>query len=664
MRAILAVLNVTRPTLGEGLARRDAQGFVGRARELRRLEELLAAPNGPSVVFIHGPGGVGKSTLVRELARRAAAHGFTSCWIEGRDLPPVPDAIDDALIEARAEARPLVVIDTFERISGLGGYLRTSVLPNLPERSLVIIAGRRPPEDAWHQAGWENMVAEFRLEGMPNADALEILRRNGLDAGADADRALRWARGLPLALTLAARMRHERSDDGLREPELVDLLIRRLAEHELDQAHADTLSVAAIARATTPAMLAEVLPDMNAADEYEWLRNLSFVDSVGDGVALHELVAETLVENLRRRSPERERALRVRIADHLHERARRGEMMLSIDLAHLAENPAIRWGYSWEMAARFRVDDVLPDDVGRIQDFLRGTHRESSLPVTERFLRETPEHVAVVRDSTDALRGYAIAVTPDGAPEFALADPLLGPRVEQARRLGRAGAVISRDVYDIAQASDESPIPMLGMASVLRAVRGNPRFAYLPINPEFPGAPEFAAALGAEHVVELDARIDHELIECHVVDYGPGGLLAAQREVIHLEAGLPAPQREPEDADVHEAVREALRSLQVPRALAASPLAQGNGTDNRAASVRNLLERGAERCFGHDANEELMRRVLIRGYLEPAVSHEVAADDVSLSRSAYFRRLRLATERLADYIESERPLNRAGPPPG
>lgn len=48
-----------------------------------------------------------------------------------------------------------------------------------------------------------------------------------------------------------------------------------------------------------------------------------------------------------------------------------------------------------------------------------------------------------------------------------------------------------------------------------------------------------------------------------------------------------------------------------------------------------------------------MRQVLIRGYLDPAPSHELAASEVSLSRSAYFRRLKLATERLADQIRSE-----------
>jgi len=37
-------------------------------------------------------------------------------------------------------------------------------------------------------------------------------------------------------------------------------------------------------------------------------------------------------------------------------------------------------------------------------------------------------------------------------------------------------------------------------------------------------------------------------------------------------------------------------------------------------------------------------------YLEPAASHEQAAIDLSLSRAAYFRGLRAAAERVAEYL--------------
>src|SRR6202011_4495027 len=89
-----------------------------------------------------------------------------------------------------------------------------------------------------------------------------------------------------------------------------------------------------------------------------------------------------------------------------------------------------------------------------------------------------------------------------------------------------------------------------------------------------------------------------------------------------------------------EAVREALRNFRVPHELARSPLARGDTPEERAEAVRSLSRDAAERAFGDNENERLLQRVLVRGYIEPAPSHEQAAIDLSLSRAAYFRRLR------------------------
>ncbi len=99
-------------------------------------------------------------------------------------------------------------------------------------------------------------------------------------------------------------------------------------------------------------------------------------------------------------------------------------------------------------------------------------------------------------------------------------------------------------------------------------------------------------------------------------------------------------------------MRAALRGFRIPAELARSPLAQGRSVDERAESVRAALRDAAERAFGDTENEKLLKLVLVRGYLEPEGSHEQAADELHLSRAAYFRRLRTSTERLAEYLAS------------
>ena len=112
-----------------------------------------------------------------------------------------------------------------------------------------------------------------------------------------------------------------------------------------------------------------------------------------------------------------------------------------------------------------------------------------------------------------------------------------------------------------------------------------------------------------------------------MLDYGPGGLLGALRDHVLREAG-----REPLD------VREALRSLHLPGAVAPAC----------APSSRTAVER----AFGDTPDERLLRDVLVRGYFDPAASHEHAARELHLSRAAYFRRLRSASERVAAFMDS------------
>ncbi|MEA2129840.1 MAG: hypothetical protein QOJ85_2731, partial [Solirubrobacteraceae bacterium] len=100
-----------RTTLADRLAARDRQHFIGRSRDLRFLDSFLVEDPPVNVVLIHGPGGIGKSTLLRELARRAVEHGRSPRLVDARELAPVPGEIEQALEGVDAEPLPLVMFD-------------------------------------------------------------------------------------------------------------------------------------------------------------------------------------------------------------------------------------------------------------------------------------------------------------------------------------------------------------------------------------------------------------------------------------------------------------------------------------------------------------------------------------------------------------------------
>ena len=168
-------------TLADRLAARDAERFVGRERELTFFEDLLVDDPPANVVLVHGPGGIGKSTLLREVARRAARAAGSPRVVEGRELAPAPGELERALDGVTAEERPLVVFDTYERMTAVGGWLRQRLLPEMPTGSLVVLSGRRRPDPEWFQGGWERLVVELEVLPFTEDEARALARLHGVD---------------------------------------------------------------------------------------------------------------------------------------------------------------------------------------------------------------------------------------------------------------------------------------------------------------------------------------------------------------------------------------------------------------------------------------------------------------------------------------------------
>jgi hypothetical protein len=658
-------------TLAERLAARDAQRFVGRERELAFFDSLFVDDPPAQVVLVHGPGGIGKSTLLREIARRGSNRGWTAQLIEGRDLAPVPGEIESALNGITQATRPLILFDTYERMAAADGWLRGRLLPSLPARALVVLAGRTTPDPGWFENGWERLAVELKVEPLPTDAALSLIKAHGLDDPELAQQLIAWANGSPLALALATdavqRDGTPWTPERIHEhPNLVQAILHRIARTELDGGNLDVAAVAAIARVCYEPMLRDVLPEVDHAAAYAWLRERTFSEPVAGGIALHEIVRQAMRADLRARDPERDRELRRRIADHLFLRGLRAGPRTVVDLAELVENPAVRWGFGADGSTTHRPD------LWRSEDLATARERILAKPdgavwwdSTQLILEQAPDRVVTVRDAHDTLCGIAIAVTPDNAPAAAEDDICLGPWLAHARA-AHAGeeVLIWRDSIDFVAHGDlGSPVlSILNTAAILRSGLNNPRWSYIPIDPSNEAAVTFARAVNTTHLDHLDIDLGAKFVQCHQIDHAADGLLGGVRAAVYGELGLGAPgpiklggdaaplksiAREPVTLD---AVRDALRSLHRPLELASSPLATGTTTEERAASVRAELQDAVANAFGDSPAEQLLRQILQRGYLDPHGSHELAADELHVSRATYFRRLRAASQRVADYL--------------
>jgi hypothetical protein len=97
---------------GEVIAAAQRQGsearmraFVGRATELASFGELLNPGTARCVLFVHGPGGIGKTTLLQQFRMRARAAGRVPVLIDGRDVDCSPEGFQEALDRAITKQR-------------------------------------------------------------------------------------------------------------------------------------------------------------------------------------------------------------------------------------------------------------------------------------------------------------------------------------------------------------------------------------------------------------------------------------------------------------------------------------------------------------------------------------------------------------------------------
>jgi hypothetical protein len=642
----------------------EAGGFVGRAHEVALLEDDLLGPEPVApIVFVHGPGGIGKSALLREMQRRAEAQDIRVVRIDGRDPETAQELAPQLLEDVGETERSLVVLDSYEHVAALGALLRARLSAHLGVRARLLIAGRRSPEPSWFQDGWDARLRVVGLRPLSDDDSRTLLARRGLRDPAAIEETARWAAGSPLSLIVGA--------DALLAGQVLDLtrldadaalaeaLIQRLAGDELEGADREVLAVAAIARAVDARMLAAVLPGLDGDLAEQWLRSRSFSEPFGVRVALHERVRKAARGGLLATDPELDRELRRRLADHLFGRAVLGELSLLPDLAELIDDPRVRWAVSpSHHAATHRFGWLEPGDAAALSARLDGDGTRWWQGV-EHWIEHGAEHAVVVRDVAGEVAAFGIAVTPATAPEWAHEDQILGPWLADARsRYPDGDVLLLREGHDFNRdegGPEQSPAIAVGnMALVSRSGLPTVRAMYSGLIDPTEAQRESVRALGCIEPPELTIVDGERTVRCYLNDFGPGGLVGWIRTLVYSDLGLPPPPERPPAAVGAETVRDALRSFRDARALARSPLARGVSTDARAASVRGLLREAVAASFGESEDERLLRSVLELGYVEPGTSHIDAQRTLHLSRANYFRRLRTGAERVCEHVLSAR----------
>ena len=184
-------------SLGDVIDQARRRSFVGRRSELRAFDDAQAGLSPRRVLFVHGPGGIGKTTLLLEMRARARAAGRTAVLLDGSEVDPSPDgsarrsrppAPPGAAGPARGPAAGPCCwwTGTSSSVPSTAGCAR-STCPSLPAEDVVVLAGREPPAAAWRtDPGWRQVVAVYPLGHLDDVDSADLLAAAGVAAAGPA----------------------------------------------------------------------------------------------------------------------------------------------------------------------------------------------------------------------------------------------------------------------------------------------------------------------------------------------------------------------------------------------------------------------------------------------------------------------------------------------
>ena len=650
--------------LGERVKSRREAAFVGRVGVRERFMQMLATLDGPRVLHVFGPGGTGKSALLAALSRDAERAGRRVQLVDCEALDP----FEAATVVARhvAAAPDVLMLDSIDALGPLQRTLSDQVAL-VPATCTVVFTSRRRSE--WALAdGWDELVVSIALTNFDRHETATFCATHAIPPELHA---AAWEASLGHPLTLAhlgdalANAGDTRPGDVLRLeefPSMLESLAARLVRERPSELHESALIVACLARRTTEETLHKTLdaPADAVRAVFEWLAQLSCVTLDPLGVRPHAMTRRIVLADATWRAATRLEALRRRVFDVALTRFEAGigsRIDRLNDVLHLIAQNAWMADPALELDVRW-IRPATPEDLPAIVAMTRRFEGEAA---AEHLRHWFPLSRTVVIVGDGQVRGFALGldlatITPADAardPGVAVAYRRLYDELRLTRqrpaiyyRFWMGPAHHAPDplralcFYHIARVGLSTPDVLLVASpfanpALWRSERDNTAFEVLG---------EFS--LGGRDYVAQGAVLTDTDAETWFGQHFRRQLAAPAEAQVAAPAG----------PSLREALRNALRSVRRPVALAKSPLADaarglltGTGSE-RGVALAELLRSTAESTFSAPA-DQLLRQVLEHTYFEPEVKQHAVAELLGISYATYRRRLDEALERLATALQ-------------
>jgi hypothetical protein len=675
-------------TLGDVLASRRRRRFVGRDAELELVRAALDAAEPPfSVLWLTGPGGIGKTSLLDVIAEQAAEAGSSIVRLDGRDVsspPAVLEALGGELGTSLAEeptagreGRLVLLFDAYERTGTLDDWVRTWLLPRLPATTFTVVAGRERPGPSWRaDPAWRDLLRVVALRNLGPEESRRYLRACGVDEAVHG-RLVEVTHGHPLGLSLLADLVVRGGEVTLNPlaPDLVGTLVRRFVDVVPVGVRRRALEVCSLARVTTEPLLRDTLALDDAHEVFSWLRDLSFVESGPDGVFAHDLARDVLDADLRWRDPEGYKDVFRRVRSHISTALKssrgREQQRAVFDLKFVFRNlPSVLSPVDWDAWGRHYPEPAGPGDSGGILELVAAAEGEASAAIAQRWLDLQPENFVVVRGEYEEVRGFLALLDLTSVSEVdRRADPGAEAAWDYAHRHAppRPGEVVTLTRFLVDRDAYQEPSPTLNAVAVatLQRYLGTPRLAwdFLALHEpepwdEFFALADLPRAMGADFVVggRRYGLYGHDFRRVPVDALMALWTERALAQDPTLQPGAVDDAVVLSQAEFTDAVRQALRDLLRPELLARNPLLRTRvardyaGTEEPDAEALEGLVRAAVDALRQHPRDDKLLRAVERTYVRPAPTQEAAAEVLGLPFSTYRRHLSQGVGRIVAWL--------------
>ncbi|MGW5852158.1 ATP-binding protein [Streptomyces sp. NPDC055254] len=655
-------------SVGERLSTARGRAFIGREEQLQSFRAALAGDQqSPFAFYVHGPGGIGKSTLLRRLADHARTAGRLLVELDGRFVSRDPADFERAAGPFLDVPGTVLVVDSFEHCQWLESWLWHHFLPRAADGTLVVLAGRLAPQPQWTaDPAWTGLLHVSELEPFSEHQAQSLLDSAQLRPEVR-DRILRFAGGNPLALSLAAAAGSAGAcDEEAWSPsaDVLRTLLAGLIGEVPTAAHRRALEVAAQAYATSEELLCAVLPGEDAHLLFSWLRDLPFMESTHRGLHPHDAARETLAADLRWRAPTAFAAMRRLLAEEylrvLREAPEERVWTVTDELFYLfREGETLARLRTWSREDEVHDRPLHPGDIAVVLRMAAETEGAASAELVRYWARRQPQAFSVYRlVSTGRIVAFtarlALPAPPD--PEDLATDPVVAAAWEHTAATAPVGPGehIGVSRFSVYPERYQVPSRVIDLSSSRAQA-------------------ESARARGRAYgfAVYQDAETWAERVRGTLADTGARprvgehtyGLFAVDWRQEPVEAWLRrfmsatgAPVRSgPSPVSrtaFDQAVREALTHWRDAGAFAAGALLRARlaaDSSEPVEEVRALLRRSVD-DLARDPRGVRARDALAAGYFSGAPTQEAAARRLGLPYGTYRRHLRQGLDLLCEVL--------------